>query len=83
MESININNYPLKVQKHTFTNDTVTTRACTNGKLIESWKWLISQKLCINDATKHWNQLPTEVTNCMTIGQIKKQTKLFVKTLPI
>ena len=32
-----------------------------NGKLIESGKCIISQKSCINDATKFWNQLPIEV----------------------
>ena len=29
------------------------------------------------------NKLPTEVTNSKTISQIKTQTKIFVKTLPV
>ena len=82
-KALNIDNYPLKVQKHTVNSDTVNTRACTFGKLIESGKSLVSQKCCINDATKLWNNLPSDLKNCLSISQIKLQTKKFVKTLPV
>ena len=82
-KALKIQNYPLKVQKHIINDDVATTRACTNGRLIESVKCKISQKSCINDAIRLWKQLPTEVTSCTTKGQIKTQTKIFVKTFPV
>ena len=83
LEALNIDNYPLKLQKHTISVDKVTTRACTSGKLLESGKCLVAQKSCINDATKLRNNLPNELKNCLTISQIKLQTTKFVKTLSV
>ena len=59
------------------------TRASSNGRLIESGKSCISQKTCVNDAIKLWNQLPDEVTSSKSLSQLKIQTKKFVKTLPL
>ena len=71
------------LQKHTSTKDTKITRACTIGKLIESGKCNITQKSCIYDATKLWNQLPSELKYNLSLSQIKIQSKKLVKTLPV
>ena len=49
----------------------------------ESGKSCLSQKACINDAIRIWNQLPSVVTDCKTLSQLKNTTKTYVKTLPI
>ena len=59
------------------------TRAGSTGRLIETGSSCISQKTCINDAIRLWNQLPLKVTNCDSMHQIKKQAKMFAKTIPI
>ena len=43
--------------KHTVTDDSATTRACTNGKLIESGKFIISHLIWLYQdiALAAWN----------------------------
>ena len=82
-KALNIVNYPLKVDRKAVNVEGISTRACTSGRLIESGKSCISQKTCINDAIRIWNQLPIEVTSSKTLSHLKMQTKKFVKTLPI
>ena len=60
-----------------------TTRSCTSGKLIESGKCVLSQKTCKNDAVRLWNSLPNYIQTCGTLNEIKTQTKIYIKTLPI
>ena len=82
-KSINIENYPIQIEKQTPHENGPNTRACTGGRLIESGSSCLSQKTCINDAVRIWNQLPVSITGCNSFNQIKKQAKLFAKTLPI
>ena len=82
-KSLNINNHPLKVDRQTINQQGTTARAGTSERLIESGKSGLSQKTCINDAIKIWNQLPSDVTDCKTLSQLKNVTKTYVKTLPI
>ena len=81
-KSLNIINYPLKVDRQTINQHGTSTRAGTSGRLIESGKSCLSQKTCINDAIRIWNQLPSVVTDCKTLSQLKNTTKTYVKTLP-
>ena len=82
-KSLNIDNYPIKLEKHSESRAGTSTRACTSGKIIEHGKSSISQKTCINDAVRLWNQLPVEVTQCETFSQIKMQAKRYAQTLPL
>ena len=82
-KALNIKDYPLKVERQTVKVSGTATRAGTSGKLIEVGRSMIAQKTCINDAIKLWNKAPKEVTQCTSLYQIKKQSKLFAKTLPV
>ena len=59
-----------------------STRACTSGKLQESWKSVITQKTCKNDAIKLWNSVPKHVQSSKSLNEIKTHAKIFAKTLP-
>ena len=82
-KSINIKNYPIQIDKQTTHEYGTNTRACTNGRLLNSGYSCLAQKTCINDAVRIWNQLPASVTECDSFYQIKRQAKLFAKTLPV
>ena len=82
-KAINIEDYPLIIPKHTVKKSKAITRSCTNGKLIEFGKCALSQKTCKNDAVRLWNILPKYVQICDTLTELKTQTKIFVKKLPV
>ena len=82
-KSLNIENYPIKLEKHSERRAGTSTRPCTSCKRIKHWKNNISQKTCMNDAVRLWNQLPVEVTHCETFSQIKMQAKRYAQTLPL
>ena len=82
-KSLNIKDYPIQIMKQTPNLNGPATRADTEGRLIESGFSCLSQRTCINDAVKIWNKLPLSITGFKTLYQIKKQAKLFAKTLPI
>ena len=82
-KALNINHYPLTVTKYGETNSALSTRSCSNGKLVESGKCVISQKSCKNDAIRLWNSLPKHIQTCETLNEIKTQTKIYVRSLPV
>ena len=51
-KSLNIENYPIKLEKHSESRAGTSTRACTSCKRIKHGKSNISQKTCINDAVR-------------------------------
>ena len=71
------------IDRQVSTENMRITRAITHERLVEHGKSLISQKTCINDATRLWNDLPEEIKQCATLNQIKKHAKLYAKKLPM
>ena len=53
-----------------------------SGRLIETGKCALSQKTCLSDATKLWNNAPVTLKDCTSLAQIKVLTKNYVKSLP-
>ena len=82
-KSLDISNYPIQMEKQTPHENRPATRADIKGRLIVSANSCLSQKTCINDAINIWNQLPKLVTDCKSFYQIKKQAKIFARTVPI
>ena len=82
-KSLNVPNYPIQIKKQTPHKGGPATRADVKGRLIETGNSCLSQKTCINDAVKIWNQLPDAVTNSKSFYQIKKQAKIYARSLPI
>ena len=82
-KALNTKDYPLIVEKQQPTENQRVTRAITMERLVEHGKTLITQKTCINDATRLWNDLPSEIKECNSIYQIKRHAKMYAKSLPI
>ena len=82
-KSIHLIDYPIQLPRQLVQEAGPSTRNCTKGRLIESGFSSLSQKTCINDAVRLWNSLPDSVTLCESLSQVKKQAKLFAKTLPV
>ena len=82
-KAINIDNYPLAIQQRSCTSDERTTRAVTSGRPREIGRTRLTQNTCISDAIKVWNRAPSAVTDSKSLYQAKKESKKFVKTLPI
>ena len=78
-KALNIQDYPIKIEKQTVKDVGTVTRACTCGRFVIGEKSCISQKTCLNDAIRIWNQLPTNVTQCLSFNQVKIQSKLCAK----
>ena len=74
-KSLNVIDYPIQLPRQVIQISGPSTRACTNGRLIESGFSSLSQKTCINDAVKMWNSLPDSITMCETLSQVKKTGK--------
>ena len=82
-KSLNLNNYPLQVEQQSPKTETISTRACTIGRLCEVGKSDILQKTCISDAIKLWNRAPAVITTSESLWKAKKEIKKFAKNLPI
>ena len=83
-KAMNVPNYPTKIKKMTYEGQTVTTRAVTNGLLIDDSDFSnLSRKTFINDAKKAWNKVPDSIKNCSSHFIAKKLIKDFVRSLPI
>ena len=59
------------------------TRSVANGDLKEFGKTEIVHSTFLSDASKVWNNCPTEIKDCDTLWKAKKTIKSFVETLPI
>ena len=78
-KSKNINNYPIKPDIITVTENGTTTRSATAGlfRLNET------PSTFIGDATRLWNQTATELKSAKTLKSAKGLAKKFAKELPI
>ena len=81
-KSLNIPSYPIEVSRQEVVPDRTNTRANHAGRLIKVGKKALTQKTCISDAMKLWNEAPLELKNCTSIHQLKAATRSYVKTLP-
>ena len=64
-KAINVPNYPTKVQRTSYNDIAVTTRAVTNGLLINDSNFSsLSRMTFINDAKKAWNKAPETIKQC-------------------
>ena len=79
-KSQNVIDYPIKFKK---VNNDCSTRAVTNGDLVEVGKTDLVKCSFISDASKAWNNTPTDIKECTSIWTAKKAIKKFVKKLPI
>ena len=82
-KALNVEDYPLKVERHKSTESRVSTRADINERPIPVGKSNLTQKTCVSDAIHVWNLAPNTFTDCTSLTNTKTEIKKFVKTLPI
>ena len=58
-------------------------RSKFDGKLIKSGFSNLAKDSFLSDAIRLWNKAPDAITKCSLIYSVKKEIKVFVKTLPI
>ena len=82
-KALNTDNYPLQITQRVSSNDVVTTRAAARGRPCEIGRSNLTQNTCVSDAIRIWNLAPTSFTDSTTLYKAKKESKKFVKSLPI
>ena len=82
-KALNMEDYPLTINQQSVPESGVTTRASLWGKPVEIGTSNLTQSTCTSDAIRVWNKAPKSVTECLTLYQVKKAIKEFVKSLPI
>ena len=61
----------------------VTSRAISNGDVLEMGKTDLVQSTYLSDSCKAWNKVPQVIKDCNSIWVAKKPIKKFVSDLPI
>ena len=83
LKANNVPKHPIKFKRIDGENINVTTKAITNGNLLESGKTNLVKNTFLSDARKAWNISPEVVKNCKSIWTAKKEIKEFVLTIPV
>ena len=76
-------NHPMKLKRIQATEERATTRAITNGDLVESGITILAKNTFMNDSIKAWNNAPLTIKACQTVWAAKRMIRKFVKTLPV
>ena len=82
-KATNIKGYPLKIRNQSSTSDSINTRAMTNNRPVEIGGSILTKNTCVSDAIRLWNLAPNDIKNCESLYQLKKLTRIYVKTLPV
>ena len=82
-KSQNIKSYPTKWK--TRNEEMKRDGLKTNNKpeLVIKGKSYIQSQTFINDAANVWNKAPTVLKECKSLSSVKKQIRIYIKTLPI
>ena len=82
-KALNVDDYPLKVQRQSRDDSRVSTRADSVKKPVEIGKTPVVQKTCVSDAIRIWNMAPDIITTCSSLSVAKSEIKKFARQLPI
>ena len=82
-KSQNLDNYPLEIKKQEVSESLVTTRAASNGRLVEIGRSAKTQNSSVSDAIRIWNSAPDSVTKSKTLYQVKNAIKAYIVSLPL
>ena len=82
-KAANLPNYPTKFKSQESVQGYTSTRACTNGRLLEEGQKPLTLKTFKSDASRLWNNAPVEIKACSTLASAKREIKKFVKLLPV
>ena len=82
-KAINYEDCPFKITNPVFENPQRQMRTRNDNALVENGVIDLRKATFINDGIRLWNLAPASITTCKSLYSVKKQIKLFVKTLPI
>ena len=82
-KSINIIDYPIQWKRRAEVLKQEGLKASNKPDLVISGRSSIQDSTFINDAARVWNNAPGAVKACKTLYAVKKQIKIYTRTLPI
>ena len=82
-KSLHNNKYPVNWVNKNDTKLRKDLRSCNVEVLKETGNSKIQSASFYSNAARVWNQAPIQIKNCLTLSAVKRETKKYVKTLPI
>ena len=82
-KSLNLADYPIQWMNRTEVMQKTGLKSSNKPDLITTGKTNLQDSTFINDAARIWNAAPAAIKSCETLFAVKKQIKIFVRTLPI
>ena len=82
-KSLNEEQHPLKIIQQSTPVEGASTRASARGRPVETGGSNRLRNTAISDAICIWNKAPALVQESVSLYQVKKAIKTYVKTLPI
>ena len=82
-KALNVENYPLSVDRQELNKNGVSTRGDLTCRPKEIGKTILTQKTCVSDAIRLWNQAPKIIKESNSVYKAKKEIKAYVKLLPV
>jgi hypothetical protein len=74
-KSMNMHNYPTEFKNQDQIQLNTSTRACTNGGILEEGHKTLSLKSFKCDSARLWNSAPSTIKNCITLNDAKKEIR--------
>jgi hypothetical protein len=82
-KALNMDNYPLSVDRQEVNKNGMLTRGDLACRPKEIGKTILTQKTCVSDAIHLWNQAPKIIKESNSVYKAKKEIKAYVKLLPV
>ena len=82
-KSLNIPDYPTQWKKREDGLKKAGLKSTNKPDLIVTGKSSLQDSTFINDAARVWNSAPQAIKNCKSTSTVKKQIKIFVRSLPV
>ena len=82
-KAVNNADCPLKITNAVYENPLRQMRTRNDNALVENGVTDLRKATFLNDGIRLWNFAPDEIKFCKALYSVKKQIKIFAKTLPI
>ena len=82
-KAVNNADCPLKITNAVYENPLRQMRTRNDNALVENGVTELRKATFLNDGIRLWNFAPDEIKSCKSLYSVKKQIKIFAKTLPI
>ena len=82
-KSINVPDYPTQWTSRTDVMKKEGLKSANKPDLVSTGRTAIQDSTFINDAARVWNFAPLAIKQCKNLYSVKKQIKIFTRSLPI